>query len=200
MASSAPALYHDEPSDTDLSVTGSKVCSTKSGNFSNRSATRFAGAAIVVVASMSAIAPHAEGREVTAYAQGGADFYVDERALLIDGLRQYEQLANGWDGGIDDIAPSRAAIDEAIQFVENLPPFIALPEPMVSSDGEVGLFWHSGGLYLDIGFRGCGECSYFGKTDQARLKGRSAISSTNPIPSDLLDFFVALSDDREMLV
>lgn len=200
MASAAPALYHDEPSDIDFSLTAPKGRTSKTTSRSRGTVTTFAGAAMVAAASMVPFASYASDQEATAYETGGDNFFVDERALLIDELRQYEQLESGWDGNEADIAPSRAAVDEAIQFVENLPAFVALPEPMVSSDGEVGLFWKSSELYLDVGFRGCGECSYFGKAQGQKVKGRDSISDALPIPSDLLSFFVALSDGGAVLV
>lgn len=162
--------------------------------------TYFAGAAILAATSTLTSAVHAADKEPQIYAISDGGYFQDDRSLLIEELRQYERLEAGWDGGENDIAPSRATIDEAIQFVENLPPFVALPEPMVSNDGEVGLFWHSDDLYLDVGFRGCGECSFYGTAGQAKIKGRGKTTEANAVPAQLLDFFMVLSDDRAVLV
>lgn len=158
--------------------------------------TYFAGAAILAATSALTPAVHAADKEQPIY----AGYFQDERALLIDELRQYEQLENGWDGADDDIAPSRAAIDEAIHFVENLPPFVDLPEPMVSSDGQVGFFWHDAKIYLDIGFRGQGECTFFGKFGDLKIKGKETVNGADPVPVSVLRFLAKVDHPDEVLV
>ncbi|MBT0670786.1 hypothetical protein HT136_20680 [Novosphingobium profundi] len=162
--------------------------------------TYFAGAAILAATSMLTPAVHAADKEQPAYAISDDGYFQDERALLIDELRQYERLENGWDGADDDIAPSREAIDEAIHFVESLPPFVDLPEPMVSSDGQVGFFWHDANIYLDIGFRGQGECTFFGKSGNLKIKGKEAVNEAEPVPACVLRFLAQVDHFDEVLV
>lgn len=162
--------------------------------------TYFAGAAILAATSTLTPAVHAVDKEQPIYAISDGGYFKDERALLIDELRQYEQLEKGWDGTEDDIAPSRVAIDEAINFVENLPPFVDLPEPMVSSDGQVGLFWHDANIYLDIGFRGQGECIFFGKFGDLKIKGKEAVNGSEPVPANVLRFLAQVDQLDEVLV
>lgn len=162
--------------------------------------TYFAGAAIFAATSRLTPAVHAADKEQPIYAISDGGYFQDERALLIDELRQYEQLENGWDGADDDIAPSRVAIDEAIHFVENLPPFVDLPEPMVSSDGQVGFFWHDVNIYLDIGFRGQGQCTFFGKVGDLKIKGKEVVNSSEPVPASVLHFLAQVDYRNEVLV
>lgn len=162
--------------------------------------TYFAGAAILAATSTLTPAVHAADNEPQIYVISDAGYFQDERALLIDELRQYEQLEDGWDGADDDIAPSRMAIDEAIHFVENLPPFVDLPEPMVSSDGQVGFFWHDANIYLDIGFRGRGECTFFGKFGNLKIKGKEAVNGSEPVPASVLRFLAQVDHLNEVLV
>jgi hypothetical protein len=162
--------------------------------------TYFAGAAILAATSTLTPAVHAADKEFLIYAISDRGYFQDERALLIDELRQYELLENGWDGAEDDIGPSRVAIDEAINFVENLPPFVDLPEPMVSSDGQVGFFWHDANIYLDIGFRGRGECTFFGKFGDLKIKGKEAVDGSEPIPASVLRFLAQVDYLDEVLV
>ncbi|WP_125954372.1 hypothetical protein [Novosphingobium sp. MD-1] len=162
--------------------------------------TYFAGAAILAATSTLTPAVHAADKEQSIYTISDGGYFQDERSLLIDELRQYEQLENGWDGAGDDIAPSRVAIDEAIHFVENLPPFVDLPEPMVSSDGQVGFFWHDANIYLDIGFRGQGECTFFGKFGDLKIKGKEAVNGSEPVPASVLRFLAKVDHLDEVLV
>lgn len=162
--------------------------------------TYFAGAAILTATSMLNPAVHAADNERQIYVSTDSGYFQDERALLIDELRQYEQLEAGWDGADDDIAPSRVAINEAIHFVENLPPFVDLPEPMVSSDGQVGFFWHDANIYLDIGFRGYGECTFFGKFGNLKIKGKEAVTGSEPVPASVLRFLAQVDHLNEVLV
>ena len=199
MASVAPALYHEEGSIVDHSLTGRNQNRNKSQSRPFGSVTTLS-AAIVAVAGMSPTSAFPTEVQSSVHFQGQSEFFVDERALLIDDLRQYEMLEPGWDGGANDVAPSRDAINEAIQFVENIPPFIVLPEAMVSNDGEVGLFWNNDDFYLDVGFRGCGECSFFGKSGQIKVKGRGNTEKVGPVPTELFDFFMVLTDDVSVFV
>jgi hypothetical protein len=162
--------------------------------------TYFAGAAILAATSTLTHAVYASDKEPQIYAISDAGYFQDDRSLLIEQLRQYERLEAGWDGADDDIAPSRVAIDEAIHFVETLPPFVDLPEPMVASDGQVGFFWHDANLYLDIGFRGRGECTFFGKFGDLKIKGKEAVNASDPVPVSVLRFLAQVDHSDEMLV
>lgn len=168
--------------------------------FSRSGVTYFAGAAILAATSTLTPAVHAVDKGQRSYGINDGEYFKDERSLLIDELRQYEQLEPGWDGTEDDVAPSRIAIDEAINFVENLPPFVHLPEPMVSSDGQVGLFWHDARIYLDIGFRGQGECIFFGKFGELKIKGKEAVNEAEPVPAGVLRFLAQVDQFDEVLV
>lgn len=194
MATAASALYQNEPSNTDFSLSGAKSSTSRTG-----ASITFTGAAMVAAASMAAAAPNPGESERTFPAHAGGEFYVDDRALLIDELREYSSLEAGWDGHDEDVVPRREAIDEAILFVENLPPFVDLPEPMVSSDGQVGLFWQEPHLYLDIGFRGQGECSFFGKSGDLKIKGKEPISASDAIPAKVLSFLAQVDHNDEVL-
>lgn len=66
-------------------------------------------------------------------------------------LDGYASLKDGWDGE-GSIAPSHHDIARAIAFVDSLPSAIPLPKPMVSADGQIGLYWSKGEKYADINF------------------------------------------------
>lgn len=73
-----------------------------------------------------------------------------EKAVTAE-LDGYGSLKDGWDGE-GSLAPSRSDIERAIAFVDSLPSAIPLPKPMVSGDGQIGLYWSKGDKYADINF------------------------------------------------
>ena len=75
-------------------------------------------------------------------------------------LKDYSLLDDGWDGP-ESKAASVQAIGMALQFVDKLPSGIPLPKPMLSSDGEVGLYWDVEAIYADVGFEEDDRLSIF---------------------------------------
>lgn len=77
---------------------------------------------------------------------------TDNAINRIDWLRSelltYKSLQAGWDG--EDSAPAHLAhIDAAAAILDWLPAGIPLPKPMLSSDGEVGLYWRNSNFLAD---------------------------------------------------
>lgn len=197
MSALAATLFTADHTDSSFSLAAQS--GRWDGQRSRHRVTAIAGAAIVVAAAgMVPAQVRATEGQGAAQAFGPSDFFVDNRALLIDELWGYECLEAGWDGASTDLAPSREAIKEAILFVESLPPFVALPVPMVSNDGEVGLFWQDDEFYLDVGFRGVGECSFYGKAGAQKCKGRGRIAPHSSLPPELLDLFMVTASDRAL--
>lgn len=58
------------------------------------------------------------------------------------------------------------AIDDAIQFLQQLQPGTAQPTVEVQFDGEIRLTWLKDFLELEVGFYGDGTYSFFGKNDK----------------------------------
>ncbi len=85
-------------------------------------------------------------------------------AALKNELRLYTNLPANWDGQ-GGIAPSRKAANEALAFLDLLPPDILLPKPMVEGDGELSLYWRREGKYLELGFLGDGHVDYYGEDE-----------------------------------
>lgn len=192
-------LFSAEQTDSSFSLATQRARWGGQRSRPRESVTALAGAAIVVAAAgMLPAQVRATEGHISLQGSGPSKYFVDNRALLIEELRGYESLECGWDGASTDMIPSREAINEAIMFVEGLPPFIALPAPMVSNDGEVGLFWHDDALYLDVGFRGLGQCSFFGKVGIQKYKGRGHIARSSPVPPELLDLFMVTASDRAL--
>jgi hypothetical protein len=81
---------------------------------------------------------------------GNRGVQIFEKAVNAQ-LDGYGSLRNGWDGE-GSLAPSGKDISRAIAFVDSLPSAIPLPKPMVSADGQIGLYWNREDKYADINF------------------------------------------------
>jgi hypothetical protein len=87
---------------------------------------------------------------------------VEERSAedkLEAQLQSYMDLPHGWDG-YDGVPASKDTVMDAFSFLEKRPPDIPLPYPQVGSDGEVGLYWCTNEVFVEVSFHGDGEYSY----------------------------------------
>ena len=105
-------------------------------------------------------------------------------------LLSYPELPHDWDGR-GAVPPSLDAVLDAIAFLGKQPSDIPLPFPQIASDGEVGLYWRSGEIHIEIGFYGDGELSYYarytpdsGKSEECGRDGHSL--SVKSWPQDLM--------------
>jgi hypothetical protein len=92
--------------------------------------------------------------------QSRIKFLPDSVLPLIEELYSLSELRDGWDGP-GSLAPSSEVIDSARRFLMLLPAHVTLPDVTVSGDGEVGLYWKSDGVYIDVGFPSAGRISYY---------------------------------------
>ena len=87
--------------------------------------------------------------------------------------------------------PSEQAFDDAYDFILNIPlsqvssPFISLAD-----DGEINFFWNVDDIYVDLGFYGDGQCSYFAQSQSGQKVYSNAFSTSEGFPSEILDFFL----------
>ena len=83
------------------------------------------------------------------------DFYLVKKELL-----SYLGLDSNWDYN-SAIAPKKTAIETSIKFLKQLETLnFPLPTPMLSSDGEICLYWKKKNFYIEIGFEEEGHFSY----------------------------------------
>ncbi len=75
----------------------------------------------------------------------------DYRAKLLSKLHAWKQLPDGWDGE-QSLSPEITQIDLAATLINLLPADVLLPKPMLSSSGEVGLYWDTHEKYVDLEF------------------------------------------------
>lgn len=94
---------------------------------------------------------------------------MDDRSSLILLLRDFSAPSRSdWDGE-GALSLSNNAIQEAVDFVENLPQHIPLPEATPDPRGRIGLEWHmSKHRVLLVTFGGTGSIAFtamFGRDD-----------------------------------
>jgi hypothetical protein len=69
------------------------------------------------------------------------DRSISRLELLRNELRAYQNLAAGWDGE-ESAAPEASHLSAASALLNALPAGLPLPKTMLSTNGEVGLYWN----------------------------------------------------------
>jgi len=75
----------------------------------------------------------------------------DARGKLLERIASWKTLQAGWDGEQSE-APINSAINLASLFIDTLPRDVSLPKAMLSSSGEIGLYWDTSDIYIDLEF------------------------------------------------
>ena len=106
-------------------------------------------------------------------------------------LASYVGLSDNWDGA-GARAPSRAAVHDALTFLDRRPADIPLPSPDEGTEGTVGVYWDNSDthVFAEVTFQGDGKFAYFavhGVPNAVVAKcGKDDIEVTTPWPDDLL--------------
>jgi len=105
-------------------------------------------------------------------------------------LLSYLDLTDDWDG-YGAVQPSIDAVLDAVAFLVMRPRDVPLPFPQIASDGEVGLYWRTGEIHVEVGFHGDGDLSYYARYNPASGGSRECGSDgyrfdTGGWPGDLL--------------
>ena len=75
----------------------------------------------------------------------------------------YGQYDHDWNGP-NTVGPTFDQIKAANSFVEAIPARLPLPRPMLSFNGEIGLYWDVSGGYAEASFKSDGNMSFFSRT------------------------------------
>ena len=116
---------------------------------------------------------------------------LDSDTKLRSELASYVHLPDNWDGE-GAVAPSQAAIDDALTFLDGRPSDIPLPRPDQGCEGEVGVYWDNRAalIFAEATFDGDGTFAYFaahgvpGPT--ADKCGEDGADVSKPWPEDML--------------
>lgn len=102
---------------------------------------------------------------------------VSPREYLKQEVSEYSRLEHDWSGtGVTP--PSRAAIDATLQFIDLIPARLPLPRPMISSWGEIGLYWDFAVGYAETSFDLSGAATFFSRDENGSEQFNEAIAVT----------------------
>lgn len=109
----------------------------------------------------------------------------DARGKLLERLGSWKSLPDGWDGELS-IAPINGALNLAALFIDALPRDVSLPKAMLSSSGEIGLYWDTTETYIDLEF---GSDTHFSAYFRDRVTGKERFVENLSMRSDDLEQF-----------
>ena len=89
---------------------------------------------------------------------------LSPRELLMREVLSYPDCEDDWNGE-GTLGPSQHAVDAATAFINAIPARLPLPRPMLSADGEIGLYWALGGGYAEVTFNASGEIVFFSRSN-----------------------------------
>lgn len=84
--------------------------------------------------------------------------------LLKREVLTYAEFGDGWNGD-GTFGPSIDAIKTALEFIHAIPSRLPLPRPMLSSNGEIGLYWGFDGGYAEATFESNGKIVFFSRSN-----------------------------------
>lgn len=88
---------------------------------------------------------------------------VSPREWLKLETAEYSEGQLGIDAGT---APSTAAMSAALSFIDAIPARLPLPRPMLSSSGELGLYWDLPLGYAEASFESDGTVVFFSRSNE----------------------------------
>lgn len=102
--------------------------------------------------------------ETQEYLNLSAVQYLSPCELLKREVLTYAEYEDGWNGEYS-FGPAAEAIKSATDFIEAVPSRLPLPRPMLSSTGEIGLYWGLDGGYAEVTFESTGEIVFFSRSN-----------------------------------
>lgn len=108
-----------------------------------------------------------------------------QRSAIERNLIKFKYLKPNWDG-YDGSPPKDGAVFDAVEFLRRLPRNVKLPKEMVAGDGDVGLYWDDGKVFIELGFNGSGRYYFYAEDANDEASGDDLNVLSRSIPSDLL--------------
>lgn len=117
--------------------------------------------------------------------------------LLISKLADFLKLTPGWDTE-ESVPPSVESIEDTLSFIKRLRVLnFPYPQPMLSTEGQIGLFWDESGVFIDIEIEGNNKISYFAKDTNGEKIGADDIDFSLGIPKDLVFFLKKINSSQQ---
>ncbi|MBS0350420.1 MAG: hypothetical protein JSR33_04380 [Proteobacteria bacterium] len=125
------------------------------------------------------------------------EFYYSSKALkcesiplkrqkIIKKIKSYRLYKKGWDG-YDGVPPLGKTIEDSIKFLEKLPSNCPLPYVSLAGDGEICFFWEVENIFIDIGFSGEKNFSYFARDKNNHKFFGDDVPLTEDFPNELMN-------------
>lgn len=100
-------------------------------------------------------------------------------------IESYSALQDGWDGP-DSVPPQAAHIEAARSILRLLPAGTPIPKPMLSSAGELGLYWEEAEWMADIAIEGEREFSLFFRSRDRKVEMLKSGLQVGPASSSVI--------------
>lgn len=110
---------------------------------------------------------------------------TDFEKNIINKIESFRRYPKNWDG-YNGIAAPADAVNDALLFLEKLPFGVSEPRPGLSGDGEIGLFWETDEVFVDIGFVGNGKYTFYAKDEEGVEYIMDEADISNVLPETLL--------------
>jgi hypothetical protein len=124
------------------------------------------------------------------------EFAAISGANLAAAIRDVAALRNLKDGWADEdsIAPTEAAVGDAVQFLAKLPEGVPQPRISAAADGEIVIEWRYGENEAVVGFDGDGTFGYTLFSNGRFVPGREkGLIYTGDIPYDLVNYILKIA-------
>ncbi len=119
------------------------------------------------------------------YTQTGQQNEIEFEKNITDKISAYQFYPIDWDG-YEGIPASSDTVKDTLEFLEKLPFGVTEPRAGLSGDGEISLFWESDEIYIDIGFLGDGNFTFYARDGQGIEYFKDEIGLDEPLPDALL--------------
>lgn len=87
---------------------------------------------------------------------------LSPKELLMREVLSYGEFVDGRNGEGTE-GPTQKAMDAATVFISAVPARLPLPRPMLSSNGEIGIYWRLEGGYAEATFEPTGKFVFFSR-------------------------------------
>lgn len=175
-----------------MTITGLESYSANSSfETGNPTLARTLAVAIALAASVVPVAkqenPDLTIRTVIRYETAQSSMIANTQTLdgrwvrLRNKISAFRRLPQGWNG--EGTAPPESAhVDAILNALAQLPQDLLLPKPLLSDDGEIGVYWSNGSAFADLTIDADGEMSLYLRN--LNEKGGSLTSIAAPYTLD----------------